>query len=244
MNPNHTVIIIAMLCFGTGATSLAQQNNDDLKQRVLAQAQTVSPEEFAFTRTTRSEATWNTKTLKNVTVEKFDPTKPADARWTLVSVDGAPPSRSRLRKYRKEAAKRRVVPGYHRVANYFGAPATATTEADGTTIFGFDSLPKGSVSILEKDLSKIATAEAVVKETDGTPFVEQVRFTLVPPRRLIIFKINGYETTLRYRIGPGGKPILATATSEMSGSGFGLNGTLHTVTTYSDYQLARLAQQP
>jgi hypothetical protein len=239
MKHKQLVITITLLCLGSGASGLAQQKTDELKQLVLEQAQTLSPDDFAFTRTTRSEAKWNSKSFKNVTVEKFDPTKPADARWTLVSVDSAPPSAARLRKYRKQAAKRRVVPGYHRVANYFGAPATASTEADGTTVFRFESLPKGSVSILEKDLSNIASAEAAVAEADGTPFVQQVRFTLLPKRPLLLFKIDGYETSLRYRLGPGGKPFLAASTSAMSGSGLGLKGTLHTAATYSDYQVVR-----
>ena len=119
MNTNHATTIIALLCLGSAASGFAQQNNDELKQRVLAQAQSVSADDYAFTRTTRSEATIIGKTVKSVSIEEFDPTKPADARWTLVSVDGAPPSASKLKKYRKEAAKRRVVPGYHRIAELY-----------------------------------------------------------------------------------------------------------------------------
>jgi hypothetical protein len=236
--------MLGLLSLSGITPAAAQPNADELRHQVAAQAQTLHPDEFAFTRTTQSEAQWNSKTFKNVTVERFDPAQPADARWTLVSVDGAPPSAARLRKYRKQAAKRRVVPGYHRVANYLGAPATASTAANGTTLFRFDNLPKGSVSILEKDLSKIASAEAAVTNADGTPYVEQVRFTLTPTRQLILFKIDGYETTLRYRIGPGGKPFLAASTSDMSGSGLGLKGKLHTDITYSDYQPAGRPQQP
>ena len=244
MKPHQMLTMIGLLSLSGIATAAAQQNAEQLKQHVVTQAQTLNPDDFAFTRTTRSEAKWNSRTFKNVTVEEFDPTKPADARWTLVSVDDARPSAARLAKYRKQAAKRRVVPGYHRIANYFGAPATAATEADGTTLFRFDSLPKGSVSILEKDLSKIASAEVAVAQTDGTPFVEQVRFTVIPKRPQILFRIHGYETTLRYRIGAGGKPFLAASTSDMSGSGLGLKGTLHTAMTYSDYQPVRHSHQP
>ncbi len=226
------------LCLGSISTALPQQNNDALKQHVVEHAQALHPEDYAFTRTTHSEAKWNSKTFKNVTVERFDPTKPADARWTLVSVDGAPPSAARLRKYRKRAAKRRIVPGYHRLANYFGAPAIASTDAEGRTVFRFDDLPKGSVSIREKDLSAMARAEATVSDAGGAPFVEQVRVT-IPPRQALVFQIDGYETTFHYRIGAGGKPFLAATTSDMSGSGLGLNGKLHTETTYSDYQIVR-----
>jgi hypothetical protein len=224
------------------APSFAQQDDHELKHRVLAQAQSIPADNYAFTRTISSEARWNTKIFKKVSVEKFDPTQPVDARWTLVSVDGAPPTAAALRKYRKQAAKRRVVPGYHRVANYFGAPATGSSEADGKTLFRFDSLPKGSVSILEKDFSRIASAEASVSEADGAPFVEQLRVTIKPRRAQLLFKLEGYETTFHYRVGPGGKPFLTASTSDMSGSGLGLKGTMHTATTYSDYQAVGAAQ--
>jgi hypothetical protein len=225
---------MALLCFTSAGSGFAQQNNDELKQRLLAQAQSLSPDDYAFTRTIRSEATFIGKTARVVSIEKFDPTKPADARWTLVSVDGAPPSAAKLRKYRKEAAKRSIVPGYHRLANYFGASATVSSDADGRTIFHFATLPKGSVSIQKTDLSQLATGEASVTEAEAAPFVEQVRFTLKPKRAHVI---DRYETTFRYRIGPEGKPLLTETTSDLFGSGLGLKATMHNDTIYSDYRL-------
>ena len=238
MNINHPLTIMALLSLAAAAPSFAQQNNDELKQRVVAQAQSVNPEGYAFTRTTHSEATFIGKKAKvvSVSVEKFDPTKPADARWTLVSVNGAPPSAAALKKYRKKAAKRRVVPGYHRIANYFGAPAIVSSEAGGKTVFRFATLPKGSVSIEGTDLSHLATAESSVTQADGAPFVEQVRFALLPRRAHVI---DRYETTFRYRIGPDGKPFLTEATSDLFGSGMGLKATMHTAATYSDYRAVR-----
>ncbi len=233
MNAQVTTII-AVLCLASAASGFAQENVDELKQRILAHAQSVSADDHAFTRTIRSEATFIGKTVKAISIEKFDPTKPADARWTLVSVDGAPPSAAELRKYRKKAAKRRVVPGYHRIANYFGAPATVASEADGKIVFRFATLPKGSISIQETDLSQLASADASVVEAAGGPLVEQVRFILKPRGAHVI---DRYETTFRYRIGPGGKPFLTETTSDLFGSGLGLEATLHTATTYSDYRL-------
>jgi len=72
-----------------------------------------------------------------------------------------------------------------------------------------------------------------VTEADVGPFVEQVRFTLKPRRAHVI---DGYETTFRYRIGPGGKPFLTATTSDLFGSGLGLKAAMHNATTYSDYR--------
>ena len=238
MKNAQQITITTLLCFGVISTAIAQQNTDELKQRVLAQAQSLSPDDYAFTRTIRSETNSKGKTEKKVTVEKFDPTKPADARWTLVSIDGAPPSAEQLKSHQKEGAKRRVVPGYHRLAGYFGSPATATASG-GKTVFRFAALPKGSISVMDTDISHNATAEASVTEADGVPFAEQVRFTVKPMRVKLLMKIDRLENIARYRIGPGGKPVLTESTSDMSGSGMGQEGTMHTATTYSDYRPVR-----
>jgi hypothetical protein len=238
MKTTYQLKLATLLCVALVSTAVAQQDNDALKQRILAQAQSFSPDDYAFTRTIRSETVSGGKTEKKVTVEKFDPTKPADARWTLVSVDGAAPSADELKNHGKEAAKRRVVPGYHRLANYFGSPATAS-ESGGKTVFRFASLPKGAISILDTDVSHNASAEASVSDANGTPFVEQVRFTVKPMRVKLLMKIDRFETTARYRIGPGGKPFLMESTSDMSGSGMGREGTMRNTTTYSDYRAVR-----
>ena len=234
----HITIIAALFSCGISATAVAQQSNDQLKQRVLTQAQSLSPDDYAFTRTIRSETNSKGKTEKKVTIEKFDPSQPANARWTLVSIDGAPPSAQQLKSHQKETAKRSTVPGYHRLAAYFGTPATAS-ESGGKTVFRFASLPKGAISVLDTDVSHNASAEASVTETNGAPFVDQVRISVKPMRVKLLMKIDRLENVARYRIGPGGKPFLMESTSDMAGSGMGQEGTMRNATTYSDYRAVR-----
>jgi hypothetical protein len=231
----HTLTIIVVLCLGSAA--LAQHNQDELKQRVLAQAQSVSPDDYAFTRTVRSEQISGGKTEQKVSVEKFEPTRPAEGRWTLVSVDGAPPSAEALKTFRTDSGKRRV-PGYYRLAGYFGTPATASTDSQGRTVFHFSALPKETVKVMDSDVSQNATADASVREANGVPFVEQVRIIVKPMRLKLIMKLEGYASTAHYRIGPEGKPLLLEQTSDMSGSGMGQEGKAHIVVTYSDYKVA------
>jgi hypothetical protein len=238
MKTNRSLPLIALLFLGLAAAGLAQNKSDELKRRILAQAQSISPDEYAFTRTIRSDQTSNGKTEKKVTIETFDPTKPAEARWTLNSVDNAPPSADALKEFRTDAAKRRVA-GYYRLGGYFGTPATATTDAHGRTIFHFSALPKESVRVFDTDVSQNAVVDASVNETNGTSFVEQVHITLRPMRIKLLMKLNSYESTARYRIGPEGKPLLVEQTSDMAGSGMGRQGRSHTVITYSDYRAIR-----
>lgn len=235
MITNQTPGIIVLLWFGSLVTALAEGSPDDLKQRILAQTQRVGADDYAFTRTIRAEPTAAGKTETTITVDKYDPTKSGDVRWTLISVDGAPPSADALRKYRKESPKRRM-PGYHRLANYFAGPLTTATDSRGRTVFHFASLPKDSVLIFNSDVSHNTSAEAAVGEANGVPFVEQVRLSIKPTRIKLIMKLEHYESTSRFRMGPDGKPVLVEQVADMTGSGLGQEGRLHQVITYSDYR--------
>jgi len=215
-----------------------QNKPDDLKQRILAQAQSVGADDYAFTRTVRSEPTANGKTETTITIDKYDPTKSGDARWTLVSVDGAPPSADALSKYRKETPKRRV-PGYYRLANYFAGPETTATDSRARTVFRFASLPKDSVLVFNSDVSHNTSAEAAVGEANGVPFLEQVRLSIKPTRIKLIMKLEQYESTSRFRMGPDGKPVLVEQVADVTGSGMGQEGRLHQVITYSDYRAVK-----
>lgn len=232
---NPRIALIAALGLGSVSAELLQQNPDELKRRVLAQAQSASPDDYAFTRTVKSEQTSNGKTEQHVSVDRFDPAKLGEARWTLLSVDGAPPSADALTKYGKESAKRRV-PGYYRLAKYFATAATTSTDSRGRTVFHFNSLPKDSAIVFDSDVSPNTSADVSVTEANGTPFAEQVHLTVRPMRLKLIMKLDRYESTARYRIGPEGKPLLVEQVSDMTGSGMGQEGKAHTVVTYSDYR--------
>ena len=236
MNLARPLALIILLYLGSMA--LAQPGPGDVKQRIIAQAQSVGADDYAFTRTVRSEPIANGRRETTITVDKYDPTKNGEARWTLISVDGAPPSAEALRKYRKETPKRRV-PGYHRLAKYFGGQVTSATDSRGRTVFRFASLPKESVLVFNSDLSHNATAEAAVGEADGVPFVEQVRLSIKPTRILLVMKLEQYESTSRFRMGPDGKPVLVEQVADMTGYGMGQEGRLHQVITYSDYRAVK-----
>ncbi len=232
-----TLTIVAVLSLGA-TTVLAQHNPDELKQRVLAQAQSMSADDHAFTRTSRGEQITNGKAQVKVTVEKFDPTKSGDARWTLVSVNAAPPSAAELKQYQADGGKRRV-PGYYRLASYLGTPATASMDVRNRTVFHFSPLPKDTARVMDTDVSHNATADVTVSEASGAPFAEQVRVTVKPMRIKLIAKLEAYESTSRYRMGAEGKPILVEQTVDLSGSGMGQEGRGHVVMTYSDYRAVK-----
>jgi hypothetical protein len=140
-----------------------------------------------------------------------------------------------LKEFQKDSAKYRV-PGYYRLANYFGSPATTTTDARGHTTFRFTALPKATLIVFDSDVSQNAAIEAFVNEGGGTPFVEQTHSTAGSTRIKLLFKLQSYQATARYRLGPEGKPLLIEQVSDIVGSGMGKQGKFHQVTTYSDYR--------
>jgi len=235
-----TRVAIASLAVWLASIFIAHGEDaaNDVKQRVLAQAQALGPDDYAFTRTVRSDQTSGGKTEKHVNIDKYDPTKSGDAKWTLVSVDGAPPSADYLDKYKKETPKR-TVPGYYRLAKYFGAPATSSTDSKGRTVFHFGSLPKDTALVMGSDVSSNTSADVTIVNADGKPFAEQVHLSVKPTRLKLIMKLDRYESTARYKIGPEGKPLLVEHTADMSGSGMGQEGSVRNVITYSDYRAVK-----
>ena len=121
------------------------------------------------------------------------------------------------------------------LAGYFGSSAATTNDSSGRTVFRFASLPKESVRVFDTDVSQNASAEASVSGANESPFVEKVRITLRPMRLKLIMKLQQYESTSRFRIGPEGKPLLMEQASEMPDRVLGQEGRVHMEIAYNDY---------
>lgn len=228
---------LAMVASLPLAASLAAETNsgaDALKERIIAHARTVTPENYAYTRTVRTESTEGNKKEERVVIDRWDPTKPQDQRWTLVSINGQPPTADQLKNYHKE--KRR--PAYYgRVADYFGKPTTSATDGRGRTVFRFTALPKETVVVNGSDISANATGEVAVDATGATPFIEEVRLASSKPTRVkLVAVIERFEATTRYRMMPDGKPAPVESSSEMNGSMLGKQGLIRTKVTYSEHR--------
>jgi len=218
------------------AAEVGNVNADALKGRIIAHARTVTAEDFVYTRTVQTESIEREKKEKRVMVERWDPAKPLEQRWTLISIDGQSPNPDQLKSYRKELPKRRQA-YYGRVAGYFAKPVTSTVDARGRTIFRLASLPKETVMVSDADISTHATGELVVATQGPIPFIEEVRFTSTKATRVkLVAKIDRFETMTRYRLMPDGKPVPIELLSEMEGSMLGQQGRIRTRITYTDHR--------
>jgi hypothetical protein len=224
---------VLALC-GVRSADAADPAADALKQRVLEHARTVSVDDYMFTRTARTEQVEGDKKTERVVVERFDPAHPQ--RWTLISVDGRAPNADELKKLAKDAPKRRTA-HYGRIAAYFGAPASATTDPRGRTVFHFATLPIETVIVTGVDISANSKCEATVDTSGPVPFVEQVRFTLTKPVRIkVVATLDKFEATSRYRMMPNGKPVPIEHISNAEGSLLGKQGRVRSVLTYTDHR--------
>jgi hypothetical protein len=207
---------------------------DALLDRLVAEAAAVAPEDFAFTRSIRTEQRSGDKVERRATVERYDPARPAGQRWTLVSVDGRAPTAEEAKDYAKGMAAA-IVPSYGRLARYFAGGAQRTTK-DGRVAYRATKLPKGALTIGRADLSAGAQAEATV--ADGPrPYVERLDLVSTKPvRMMLVAKVERLDATTRYRLLPDGRPVVAEQVSEMRGSMMGRAGTLRTVATFSDHR--------
>ena len=207
-----------------------------LKERIIAHARTVTPEDYAYTRTIRTESTEGNKKEERVVVDRWDPAKPHDQRWTLASINGQPPNADQLKNYLKETPRRRTV-YYGRVAEYFGKPATSATDAKGRTVFRLASLPKETVVATGSDISANATGELAVDTSAAIPFIDEVRFSSTKPTRVkLVALIERFEAVSRYRMMPNGKPAPIESSSEMTGSMMGKQGLIRTKVSYSEHR--------
>ena len=232
-------VIAVLFAYSSSDVLAADPDAETLKQRALALAQSVTADDFAFTRTSRRVATEGGKDEERVTVERFDPRQPAAQRWTLASVNGRAPTAEELASYNKDSATRRA-PTYGRIATYLGAPATAAAESRGRTRYRITALPKDSIIVNNADLSANAAAEATIDASAAVPFVEHVRFTLVKPMRVkLVAKIEKMEASTRYRLMPNGKPVPAEQVTDLTGSMLGKSGRIKTTSTYSDHRAVR-----
>lgn len=207
---------LALLCTAAAPTAV--------RDRVVAEARGMSPAALAFERTITVTQSDGTEQAKQTRVDRWD-----GKAWTLLSLDGKPPSAGDAAKYRKAAAAT-PVPGYHRLTMLAGA--AATTDAQGRTVLRLAKLPQGSVFTSGKDVTEHFTAEAVVA-TGDRPHVQQVRLTARAPfRMMLVAKIDSFVTVADYRL-DGATPRLVRQVADIRGSMMGKGGNQHVETIFT-----------
>lgn len=208
---------------------------DELQARVLAAAKATQTEGYGFSRTLTVEATGE---QRKVFVERYDPRAAANARWTLVSVDGRKPTAKEIADAAK--TKRGPHPSYARLAQWLGAPATRSEPGLGYVLYKYPRLPAGTAKLGSHDASADTRAEALVNTKGRVPFVERVRFTSTKGfRMMLVASVSAMTIDGRYRQLADGTVVPDDADSAITGSMLGKSGQMRTKIDYAGFERLR-----
>lgn len=192
---------------------------EPLREAIITDARAADPAGMAFERTTTAVRRGPGMNEKTVTVERWD-----GQRWTLISVNGKAPSATQLKSFRKATAAN-PVPGYHRLAALMAAASDISIDDEGRQVLKIPVLPAGSVRTDTADISGHLSGEAVIATTDGKPWVARLKVRARENFKLnLLIKVTNFEQTSDYRLGPDGRPRLASQSALSKGQLMGITG--------------------
>lgn len=165
----------------------------------------------AFERTVRTDMLSGKGPASSVQVDRFNA---STRQWTLVSIDGRPPTVDETAKHAKQVAAL-PVPGFHRLSTVMAGAAKRSTDGNGRTVYRWEQLPAGALASLGPDISTKLSAEALVEDVGGRPMVSQMRVYATQPFSIMsVAKMNVFNLVTQYRLKGGSAPFLAIQTSE------------------------------
>jgi hypothetical protein len=148
--------------------------------------------------------------LKDKTIAQFDGTQPDGKRWSLLSINGAAPSKSERADFNEKFKANALPPTYALVKSVVTPNAEKLSETAIEAHYRVSTMPAGTTAIKGIDLSKFTIADVTVDKRGAIPFVSQVRvyapkeFRPVPGG-----KVTKLERVLRFALGKDGIPVLA-----------------------------------
>ncbi len=139
--------------------------------------------------------------VKEVRVERFDPSKPGAARWELVTVDGNPPTPERLLAWQKAKAKKHWR-GSKALADYFDFENIRVVEAKGSSISY--ALPIRSNHAWLLPLDRIDLTVTVNRTTHA---IEGVRAAIDQPFHTALGLARIIEVNFDLKLSPAHAPV-------------------------------------
>lgn len=172
---------------------------------------------------------------RRTVVEQFDPRRPANRQWLLVSVDGRAPTADERAEFDK--SPRGKVPSYTNLSRWIGSDATKSDASPGYVSLRFKSLPAGTLMIASHDASADAQAQALVNTKGKIPFVERVQMTSDKGFTfMLMVSVQHVAVGGKYALDQRGRPVPAETTVDIQGTLLGKSTRLKTVATFSDFQ--------
>ncbi len=214
---------LALLIVAAGSAPVP----DPLRDRIIAAAQTQSPASLAFERTTHVVQAGGGTRSETRRIDRWD-----GRGWSLVSVNGRPPTDADIRTQTKQSNDQ-PVPGYHRLAALLAGTTERRTDAEGRIIIAVPQLPPGTVVNDGKDISSHLKAEAYIATSNGQPWVQQLRLTARDSFKMGWIKVLTFDQVSVYRLDESGKPRLASQNADSQGTLLGISGGQRSEVTYA-----------
>jgi hypothetical protein len=147
--------------------------------------------------------------LKTKTVAQYDGTQADGKHWSLLSVNGALPTKSEAADFQDLYKRNALPPTYALVKTVVPADAAKLSETDTYAYYRVSSLPAGSTAIKGLDLSKYTIADVTIDKRGSVPFVSEVHVYAPKEFRPIAGgKVKRLERVLRFTMGKDGVPVL------------------------------------
>jgi hypothetical protein len=228
MKKGHLFFLPVLAGLLIAAAPAGEFHLEPLREAIIDEARACDPAGIAFERTTTAIRRGPGMNNKTVTVERWD-----GQRWSLISVNGKAPTASQFKTFRKATAIT-PVPGYYRMAALLSAASDVTVDGEGRKILKIPVLPAGSVHTDKADISGHLSGEAVITTTDGKPWVARLKVRAREDFKLnMMIKVTNFEQVSDYRMGPDGKPRLASQSADSKGQMMGFVGGETNEVTYA-----------
>ncbi len=173
---------------------------------IRAEVRAAGPYAFERTRTVTDTRNGGTR---RVEVDRYDPARPEGSRWTLVSVNGRPPSDDDRKAYARAIADQPVAPGPWRLDPLLAGPEPKVARNGEETVYSWPRLPRGSLPTGRFDVTGNLAADVHVADTDGRPTVTKMRvFAPEPFRVLAIAKFDTLTVVSDYARDASGRLVL------------------------------------
>lgn len=219
MNNGRALMLLPLAALLLAAAPVEELRLEPLREAIITDARSTTPATIAFDRTTTAVRRGPGINEKTVRVERWD-----GQHWLLISVNGKQPSASQLKDFRKATAAN-PVPGYYRLAALMAAASEIVVDGDGRKVLKIPVLPPGTVRTDTADISNHLSGEAVLANNEGRPYVARLKVRARENFKLnLLIKVTNFEQVSDYRLGPDGRPRLASQTADSKGSMFGFVG--------------------
>ncbi len=170
---------------------------------------------------------------ETVRVDRFDPRARPGEQWTLVSLDGAPPSEKESQRHAEQMEKT-PVPGFYRLNSLLAGDPTEITRNGVRTTYRWAALEKGAAPTGRgPDFSDKLSGEAIVRTDGPRPVLEQVRIFAAEPFGIMgVAKMKQFEAVTRYTLMAQGHVLASQETQVDARVPFRRSGATRTVATF------------